>query len=440
MMLFGSIAVMVRANDEVKTKADRIAKAWEKKRLDALNDKKPLTSRCPAWLELKDGKYSIIEERANLVRRIFDLHISGHGKRSIAKIFNQEGIDTWRNKNIKIKANGWHDSYIQKILNNEAVLGRYQPHCKSEKTSKRTPVGESIDDYFPSIIDSGTWQSAHSRHSAPRGRKGKGAKVSNLFSGIVFDGYNGAKMRYIDKGSKRGHGKYLSSDIARLEPSNKGQNWPYPEFEEMIIAWLGGLNWDNLHSQSVESEIGKLESQKAALSVKNEKLENDLERYLDTFSNESNTLIDRVKERIRKIDLEIESNKALIKDIDSEILKRTETEVAILEGFKQFQILVNDNSDKGRVKLQLEIRRRIQAINLFRHGGIPFGGGDKIARTIVKKPTIQIIYQNGFEERIGLASGKPLGKAMKEWTDQYKNFNKDKKKIRKTDLNEGVNP
>jgi DNA invertase Pin-like site-specific DNA recombinase len=419
MTLFGSIAVMLRANEEVKTKAERISKAWEKKRLDALYEKKPLTSRCPAWIELKDQKYVLIEERADIVRRIFSLYINGYGKRSIAKIFNEEGIDTWRCKNFNIKANGWHDSYIQKILNNEAVLGRYQPHVKSVKSPRRTPVGESIEDYFPPVIEAKLWQLAHCRPPVARGRKGSNKKVSNLFSGIVFDGYNGSRMRYIDKGGKRGHGKYLSSDIKRLKPSSKGQNWPYPEFEKMMLSWLEGLNWENLHSHSVESEIGMLQSEKDQYSIKNEKLEKDLSRYLEFFSDEKNSLLERIREKTRKIDLEIESNKEKILYIDAEINRKTETEVAISEGFKKFKKLVSDNSQEGRIRLQLEIRRRIKIINLFRYGGLKFYGKGGIAEKMSKLPAIQIIYQNDLEEHIRFDAGKTLAKSMIEWTNEY---------------------
>lgn len=418
--LFGSIAVMMRANDEVKTKAKRISQAWEKKRLDALNDKKPLTSRCPAWLELVNGKYILIKKRADLVRRIFSLYIAGHGKRSIAKIFNEEGIDTWRCKNIKIKANGWHDSYIQKILNNEAVLGRYQPHAKSEKSSRRTPVGESIENYFPPVIDAKMWRSAHLRPAAARGHKGSDKKVSNLFSGIVFDGYNGARMRFVDKGGKRGQGKYLSSDIKRLKPSSKGQNWPYPDFEKMIIAWLEGLNWENLYSHSVDSDVSKHESERAVLSLKNEKLEKDLERLLDSFVDANESLRQRVNERIRKIDSDITINKQTIEKIDSEISQKSETRFAMLEGFKKFRNLTIDQSYSGRVNLQTEIRRRIKEIKLYRYGGLQYPGLGKAAQQESKKPCVQIIYKNDSEEQIRLEISKSLTEAMKEWTERFR--------------------
>jgi DNA invertase Pin-like site-specific DNA recombinase len=115
-ILLMSIFSMIRAHEESATKADRISKSWIEKRKKALVDKKPLTSRCPAWLELKNGKYEKRTEREKLIIRIFELASKGLGKRSIAKIFNTENIETWGDGiNNSRKANGWHDSYIQKI-------------------------------------------------------------------------------------------------------------------------------------------------------------------------------------------------------------------------------------------------------------------------------------------------------------------------------------
>jgi DNA invertase Pin-like site-specific DNA recombinase len=424
MLLFGSLSVMMRAHDEIATRADRVSHAWSKKRADAAKDKKPLTSRCPAWLELLDGKYRVIEERAKLVRRIFDLYVKGHGKRSIAKILNEEEIDTWRSSKIKTKSNGWHDSYIQKIVNNEAVLGRYQPHCKTITSKRRTPTGESIEDYFPAIIQPEIWQAARGRSTPPRGVKGGAKKVSNLFSGIVFDGYNGAVMRYIDKGGKRGHGKYLASDIQRLKPKSKGQTWPYPDFENLILAWLEGINWESLISYSVESEVSQLQSEKAVLCIKNEKLEKDLGALLDSFTDVADSLRQRIDEKIRKINAEVDSNRSKIDKITSHIAEKTETSEAIQQGVEHFKKLIEEGSFESRVQLQTEIRRRIKEIKLFRYGGLPHYGIGELAERLSKKPAIQIIYANGMEERIGLENSKTLRDSMVKRLERYKALRK----------------
>ena len=51
MQLMFSLLIMIRAHEESATKADRLAKAWERKRRDAGTSK--VTAKCPAWLELQ---------------------------------------------------------------------------------------------------------------------------------------------------------------------------------------------------------------------------------------------------------------------------------------------------------------------------------------------------------------------------------------------------
>ena len=97
----------------------------------------------------------MIEGRAAIVRRIFDLTLAGHGKAAIAHMLNTEGIEPFGDGPSEArKADGWHPSYIQKILRSEAVIGRFQPMRKSYDKGKKKRVqgGDPIEDYFPAIV------------------------------------------------------------------------------------------------------------------------------------------------------------------------------------------------------------------------------------------------------------------------------------------------
>ena len=41
-------------------------------------------------LQLRDGEFQVIKDRANIVRRIFELALEGYGKQAIAYRLNQE--------------------------------------------------------------------------------------------------------------------------------------------------------------------------------------------------------------------------------------------------------------------------------------------------------------------------------------------------------------
>ena len=70
--LFISMGMLSRAYDESRTKSDRISRRWARKRGNIANIK--LTSNGPKWLKLAPDKtkFEIIEERADIVREIFE--------------------------------------------------------------------------------------------------------------------------------------------------------------------------------------------------------------------------------------------------------------------------------------------------------------------------------------------------------------------------------
>ena len=92
--LMMAVLTFARANEESTTKARRLRSAWEHKRERA--GEKALTARGPAWLWLNDARqFEVIEERAEIVRRIYSLTLAGWGQHRIAVTLNQEGVRTF---------------------------------------------------------------------------------------------------------------------------------------------------------------------------------------------------------------------------------------------------------------------------------------------------------------------------------------------------------
>ena len=192
--LLGSLIVMLRAHEESATKSKRVRAAWERKRREA--DVRKLTKTCPAWLRLAPdrSKFEIVEERADIVRLIFAETASGIGKGSIAARLNDAGVPPFRGKN------GWHASYIQKLLSSDAALGIYQPH--SIEGGRRVPAGPPVPSYFPPIIAESLALKARAaiiarRHGAA-GRKG--SNFRNILNGIAQCAACGGSMTYVGKG------------------------------------------------------------------------------------------------------------------------------------------------------------------------------------------------------------------------------------------------
>ena len=71
----------------------------------------------PYGFEIQNGELAINEEQASIVRRIFDMYLSGIGTQKIADTLNEEGIPTVSGKS------KWYRSTVSYIITNERYKG-----------------------------------------------------------------------------------------------------------------------------------------------------------------------------------------------------------------------------------------------------------------------------------------------------------------------------
>ena len=233
--LLCSIVHMYRAHDESVRKGIRLSSAWTAKRKLAHSEKKPMTHRCPAWIELSSDGYKLIEERAEIVRRIFNLTANGIGRHAIVRVLNEDGVPAFVGKQ------GWHHSYIQKLLESKAVIGEYQPHRLVDgKRTTRNADGSDIppiqDDYPAAISESLYWQALEARR-ARRGQPGqRGDGVTSLLSGLCHCGLCGAAMSIVNKSD--GHRKLMCSARRRGMSCENDFSWKIADAERLVIRRL----------------------------------------------------------------------------------------------------------------------------------------------------------------------------------------------------------
>ena len=68
----------------------RLAAAWAAKRTRNTNEK--INSKCVGWLKLAEDRtteFDFIPERAQIVRRIFEMASKGHGANGITKTLSE---------------------------------------------------------------------------------------------------------------------------------------------------------------------------------------------------------------------------------------------------------------------------------------------------------------------------------------------------------------
>jgi DNA invertase Pin-like site-specific DNA recombinase len=351
-----SLTIMARAHEESAMKAKRLSAAWEKKRRDA--SAKPMTARCPEWLRLVDGEFKEIrnddpkKDRIAIVRRIFEETVSGLGKRKIAIRFNQESIPPFRGKN------GWHQSTIQKIISNEAVLGIFQPHRRVNE--KRIPEGDPIPHYYPVIIEEALFWRAQSavkgRRTGAAGRKGK--SYPNLLQGLCSCELCGGNLAYADKGDGPKGGQYLacSNGQRRLCPNNV--HYPYPPLEDEILRLVPLINFDAILPPKPNLGDNAVAELEAEIARKTQRLANLLD--LDD--------INAAKDRIRALDQDIKTLKGRLTEASkaAKVAEHLEEDWLdkLLLTIAALHLATEDDRYVLRSKIAQELRRIIERASL----------------------------------------------------------------------------
>lgn len=265
-----SLVIMERAHEESKTKSIRIGAAWKNKRAKAVTDGLPMTARCPSWLKLSGDKKSFeeIPERVEIVRGIFSDSIAGIGMYSIASRLNDEGIPAFVGKK------GWHQSSIDKVLQNRSVLGEFQPNVKVD--GKRVPSGDPISGYYPAIVSEDEfYQAQHARAARRVGGKGrKGPGYTNLFTGLARCAYCLDSMIFENKGPGTKGGTYLVCGKAQRSLGCSGTRWRYRDFEASFLAFVQELDIESIvrsdedasKRRSLENELASLRGELASVN------------------------------------------------------------------------------------------------------------------------------------------------------------------------------
>lgn len=249
--------VAMRANEESETKSKRLKAAWQQKRNQA-NDK-ILTAKAPAWLKLAAdrGSFEVIEERASVVRRIYEMCAAGTGYGKIAEILNREAVPTFGGGTM------WHRSFITKLLHGSTPMGTYTPSLMEHSGGRklRSPV-EPISNYYPAVVDAELNAAVKLRLNAPsvRGRHANNGVVHNILGNLCKCSRCGGSVTLVSKGGR--DVRRLICSRAKAGAGCAYTSIPYPEVEEALVAqrdvWLL-LDFQEDHP--MDSVLEELEAQ-----------------------------------------------------------------------------------------------------------------------------------------------------------------------------------
>ena len=360
--LLMSILIFMRANEESATKARRLKASWEAKRAKA--GEVPMSSRAPAWLSLDKaaGRFDVIEERAAVVQRIFQLALDGVGQHKIAELLNAENVPVFG------RGKYWHRSYVAKILDSPTVIGTFQPHRLeySQGKRKRVPL-PAIENYYPAVIDPASFermQAMRHKTSAPQRGRHAGKELRNLFGGLALCPLCGSHMTRVSKGSRKKAGQpRLVCTVAKVGAGCEYRSVPYQDVEDAFLQnvdYLLGTIPAGRDDPEVDAEIANLERSISGL-------EDGLERLLDALQHQSSqAIIDRVHSSEEELDRQRRQLDEML-----QLQALTTSPLAYLKAGDLAAILETGELDRGLVNALL--RQMMTGITVdFRTGTLHF--------------------------------------------------------------------
>ncbi|MCG9702400.1 recombinase family protein [Vibrio natriegens] len=171
------------AHMESEQKSKRVFAAKQKNVQKAREGKKILFrgKSVPRWLSLNEDhtEFLINPFEEALVKRIFEMKLSGLGADRILRKLTEEGNSMFGGKALRTDS-------ITRLLKNRRLLGEFQPQHRviEEGRTKKVDNGEPIKGYFPQVIDEELFNAVQA--SFDHSLKGKAARsFNNVFTGLL---------------------------------------------------------------------------------------------------------------------------------------------------------------------------------------------------------------------------------------------------------------
>ena len=350
-----SIVLMIRGWEESATKSFRLKEAWKAKRNSAGSRK--LTSKCPLWLKpcRGGGHFEAIPERVKVVASIFELAEQGFGTHAICKDLNKQGVKPWSS------GKWWNPNYVRRILRNRAVLGEFQPKIRPSRNTRQAE-GPTQLGYYPAIISAGTFYRVNKDVAAPPVRPNRKDSVSNLFTGLAYDGESEAPMRFHAMWAGGTYDPALSRLFsAAVEKGGPSNSWNYSLFEASVLQHLEKLDWETLLADPADQgqavERRQMEAQLKDVQIKLQRMVN--------FIAANNMASPTLAQTITHLEQQQAELQARVTAFEPGGSQHAVVRKAMLEARAEFLKLVSSGDPASRRLLRQELRVLIKRIDIW---------------------------------------------------------------------------
>jgi DNA invertase Pin-like site-specific DNA recombinase len=371
-----ALVSMSRAHEESAVKSRRIKAAWDAKKERVKTNKEVMSGRCPWWLRpsADNSKYEINEEKADVVRLMFQLAKDGMGNTVIAKYLNAQKIPTAQH------AKFWQNSTVNFNLQNIATIGVLQ---LDQDNNGKTTTNTFVEDYYPSVIDNAlfyevkairkTRTRTSTAQSASAGRKGQ---CYNMFQGTAKCGYCGGPVHLRRKPGINTGFLYCAKSLHG--GGCIGVSYNIRHLESEFLSFTSELDIGLvLGDTSAADDLSRKKGELSACNGQLIELEFKLNNLLVAMENGSDILV--LLDRVRELEGRVNDLKKLRMSLQSDVLIMSNIgpndQVFVDNLSKLLEQLVakeGDLDEKYRIRFRLmsEVKKVIRRIDLFPGGSV----------------------------------------------------------------------
>lgn len=360
--------LLERANNESETKSDRQKSKWEGRRQRIINgDKKFLSKNLPWWIALNEenGTYSLIPERVNEIKRIFDLLMNKNlGLRAAAAHINLENpTKLVFGKNAT--ETGWTARGIKRLVETPSLYGCLELCEYVYDNNKATPDRKTVkmmDDFYPAIFDKDYVESVKakiaSRKVAPTATTRRDAQYHNIYHGLTKCALCGGNVRFSQK-VKYSYLVCRNSEIG-LCKYPKTLSIQYERFDEVFFKYAEHYDFEllvNVGSNQNEEIFKELNSLQETILFERSKVKKFTENLLELF--EGDIPADQKDALISK-NKKIKALEAKAKDLQSKVSHGNYDTSVISDAVKKAKTLYETKN--GRLDLNNYLTKVIDKI------------------------------------------------------------------------------
>lgn len=337
----------------------------------------------PFGYKVVDNKLEIDEEKAKIVRYIFDEFANGIGKKELVAELNAKGIRTNSNKPFAVNT--------LSLLKNKHYTGKYILN------------GIEYENYFPQIIDEKTFERVQERlKSRQYGGRGK-AKDEYLLTGKVFCGHCGAPMFGASAygGSKTKYNYYACSKRYKHHACNKKHEKKH-FLEDYVIEQTLATIYDKKTIDFIATQLEQLCLKDLnALKLKEyekrlAKLERDLDKLV-TLMTQANCI-----EVVKRLDTQAKDLTIQKEDLEKEIFKLRFTTKAKLNKEQITSLLLEFlKGDKHDLKFKKRIINNfVNSVFVFDDMIVMYYNIDELEAPMSYEDMLQNLDENGIKPSI----------------------------------------